>query len=156
MAESKTTAQKLVDSTLLAAVARVSMALAIPISWGAYYAAKDWVDHRFEIQALNTEKVMAPLVNNNAAIEKRLSRVENLPAQFDQMSNRLAILETRQQETAKSTAEYQNLILNKMERFQESVNTISNAIASLSATMNAQIEYERRRAEKAGASTPPT
>ena len=134
--------QKIADSVILRAVARVSMVMAIPLLTFIATLGTSWLNEKFEKQA----------AANQNAIQFQVSRIDRIEktatAAIDQsvkVNDRLTIVETKQATADATAAKFQNDTLTRLDRLQDSMVGMSNAIAALTATMQAREDYERRR-----------
>lgn len=134
--------QKIADSVILRAVARVSMAMALPLSSLVVYFGLNWLDGRFEKQEAASQNAIAFQVS-------RIDRIENTATiaieQSAKVNDRLTVVETKQVTADATAAKFQNDVITRMDRFQDSIIGLSNAVAALTATMQAREDYERRR-----------
>ncbi|PLP57541.1 hypothetical protein CYK37_20685 [Mesorhizobium loti] len=123
-------AQKIVKNVLLLAIARVSMALSLPlitfISWlGAYLESK------FEV------------VNDRVTqVEQKAS---DATVQATRTSDWLIAVETKQAQDAGASEKFQNATLTRLDRVQDSIVGLSNTVAALTATLQAVADDKRSR-----------
>lgn len=134
--------QKIADSVILRAVARVSMAMALPLSSLVVYFGLNWLDGRFEKQETASQNAIAFQVSRIDRIEKTATTAIDQSAK---VNDRLTIVETKQATADATAAKFQNDALTRLDRMQDSIIGLSNAVAALTATMQAREDYERRR-----------
>ncbi|WP_192931029.1 hypothetical protein [Brucella anthropi] len=134
--------QKIADSVILRAVARVSMAMALPLSSLVVYFGLNWLDGRFEKQETASQNAIAIQVSRIDRIEKTATIAIEQSAK---VNDRLTVVETKQATADATAAKFQNDVITRMDRFQDSIIGLSNAVAALTATMQAREDYERRR-----------
>jgi hypothetical protein len=134
--------QKIADSVILRAVARVSMAVALPLVSLLVYFGLDWLDSRFEKQEMASQNAIAFQVSRIDRIEKTATTAIDQSAKVNE---RLMVVETKQATADATAAKFQNDALTRLDRMQDSIIGLSNAVAALTATMQAREDYERRR-----------
>lgn len=137
--------QKIADSVLLRAIARVSMALALPLISTIVFLGSGWLNQKFEAQARTAEQ--AVLMQTG-----RIDRIETTATtaiqQSAKVNERLTIVETKQVTADATAANFQKDTLIRLDRLQDSMVSMSNAIAALTATMQAREDYERRKIDR--------
>ncbi len=135
--------QEIADNVLLLAIARISMALALPVIGTLAFFGSQWLDSRFEAQNATME-------NQSRITTARIETVERTAQsaidQSDKVNNRLSIVETKQSENAASNEKFQIATLNRLDRVQDSLVGLSNAVSALTATLQTIIENNRNRA----------
>jgi hypothetical protein len=119
-------AQKTVDNTLLLAVARVSMALALPTIGLLFWLYSNWQDTR--LNSMQSQIVEAQRSASDASDKAT------------KVSDRLYIVETKQTQDAASSEKFQNATLTRLDRVQDSIVGLSNAVAALTATLQGIVE----------------
>jgi len=134
--------QKIADSVILRAVARVSMALAFPVIGLIVALGSAWLDDQFEKQAVASQNAIQFQVSRIDRIEKTATTAIEQSAK---VNDRLTVVETKQVTADATAAKFQNDTLTRLDRLQDSMVSMSNAIAALTATMQAREDYERRR-----------
>ncbi len=134
--------QKIADSVILRAVARVSMAMALPLASLVVYFGLNWLDSRFEKQDTASQNAIAFQVSRIDRIEKTATTAID---QSTKVNDRLTIVETKQATADATAAKFQNDALTRLDRMQDSMVGILNAVAALTATMQAREDYERRK-----------
>jgi hypothetical protein len=134
--------QKIADSVILRAVARVSMAVALPLLSLVVYFGLNWLDGRFEKQETASQNAIAFQVSRIDRIEKTAVTAIDQSAK---VNDRLTVVETKQATADATAAKFQNDALTRLDRMQDSIIGLSNAVAALTATMQAREDYERRR-----------
>ncbi|MCO4316357.1 hypothetical protein M8997_004110 [Phyllobacterium sp. 21LDTY02-6] len=134
--------QKIADNVLLRAVARVSMAMAMPILGLVVYLGSGWLDGKFDKAATDSQNAIAFQVSRIDRIEKTATTAID---QSVKVNDRLTVVETKQATADATAAKFQNDTLTRLDRLQDSMVSMSNAIAALTATMQAREDYERRK-----------
>ena len=134
--------QKIADSVILRAVARVSMVLAIPVLTFIATLGSSWLNEKFEKQATANQNAIQFQVSRIDRIEKTATTAIEQSAK---VNDRLTVVETKQVTADATAAKFQNDTLTRLDRLQDSMVSMSNAIAALTATMQAREDYERRR-----------
>lgn len=119
-------AQKIADNTLLLAIARVSMALALPTIGVLFYLYSQWQDTR--LNSMQSQIVEAQRSASDASDKAT------------KVSDRLYIVETKQTQDAASSEKFQNATLTRLDRVQDSIVGLSNAVAALTATLQGIVE----------------
>jgi len=122
--------QKIADSVILRAVARLSMAMALPLASLVVYFGLNWLDGRFEKQETANQNAIAFQVSRIDRIEKAATTAIDQSAK---VNDRLTIVETKQVTADATAAKFQNDALTRLDRMQDSMVGISNAVAALSA-----------------------
>lgn len=160
----ETAAEKVASNQVLLAVARVSMALAIPAISVITILGSMYIDQKFASadskmnlnQSAITEKVttlektLTTKVESversaelrNQAYEASAMRTADL---ISKLSDKLIAVETRQSEDAAQSERFSAAVLLRLDRLQDSQVIASNSIATLTATVQALIEQNRIR-----------
>lgn len=134
--------QKIADSVLLRAVARVSMALAMPVIVLIVTLGSNWLDEKFAAQVRSSEQTAIMQTGRIDRIEKTATTAIDQSAKVNE---RLMVVETKQVTADATAANFQKDTLIRLDRLQDSMVSMSNAIAALTATMQAREDYERRK-----------
>jgi hypothetical protein len=134
--------QKIADNVMLRAVARVSMALAMPTIMLIVFLGSNWLDGKFDKQATASQNAIDVQITRIDRIEKTATTAID---QSTKVNDRLTVVETKQVTADATAAKFQNDTLTRLDRLQDSMVSMSNAIAALTATMQAREDYERRR-----------
>jgi hypothetical protein len=123
-------AQKIADSVLLLAIARISMVLALPTIGLIAYLGSGWLEGKFE------------------TVNRRVDSVEqtasSASAQAVKVNDRLIAVETKQVQESASSDRFQSATLNRLDRLQDSIVGLSNAVSALTATVQALAEERTR------------
>lgn len=123
------TSQKIAENVLLLAVARVSMALALPTIGLIFWLYSGWQDKQLDtLQSQITETQTAMRDTSKLAAS---------------LSERLVAVETKQVRDAASSKEFQTATLSRLDRVQDSIVGLSNAVAALTATLQAVVDDRR-------------
>ncbi|TPJ60812.1 MULTISPECIES: hypothetical protein [unclassified Mesorhizobium] len=124
------TSEKIADNVLLLAIARVSMALAMPTLGLIVFFGSQWLDGRIDAvtKTANQANVAADKANDVAA----------------KVNDRLIAVETKQVQDMAANERFQNGTLTRLDRVQDSIVGLSNAVAALTATLQAVAEERAR------------
>lgn len=127
-------AQNIAENVLLLAVARVSMALALPTIGLLFWLYSSW--QADQLQTIR-ENVASVQHSANGAAD-----------QASRLSERLTAVETKQVQDAASSEKFQSATLQRLDRVQDSLVGLSNAVSALTATLQTVIETNRNRARQ--------
>lgn len=134
--------KKLADNIFIRAIARVSMVLAMPTLALILWLGQTWINERFN----RIEKDNEVQIQFQAS---RLDRIEKTATQAIESSgkvnDRLTVVETKQVTSDAVASKFQNDTLTRLDQLQSSVVSMSNALAALTATMQAREDYSRQR-----------
>lgn len=139
--------EKIADNQILTAVARVSMALSLPVLGVLAYLFNAQLESKFSAQDVKITAVKDASDNQSKISTARIETVErSAQTAIDQagaVNNRLSVVETKQNETAVSNERFQAATLQRLDRMSDALVSQSNAISALTATI--QSAYEERR-----------
>ncbi len=126
-----TASQKIAENVVLLAWARVSMALALPTIGLIFALGWAYVDRQFEdtTKSLNAAQQMATTASEKAS----------------KVNDRLIAVETQQVQDAASSDKFQTATLTRLDRVQDSIVGLSNAVAALTATLQAMVTDQNRK-----------
>jgi hypothetical protein len=116
-------AQKIADSVLLLAIARVSMALALPTIGLISWLGSGYLEGKFD--AVNVRVT---------GVEQK---AETTADQTAKINDRLIAVETGQTAALSAREKFEAATLARLDRLQDSIVTLSNAVAALTATVQA-------------------
>lgn len=137
------------NNAILIAVARVSMALALPVIVGITTIGTMYLDQKFETQNTRIQQLETAGVNQARIHTARIERIESMATlaieNAAKVGERLISVETKQNQESITSAQFQNATLARLDRMQESIISLSNSIASLTATLQAQETYRQSR-----------
>ncbi|KQU77688.1 hypothetical protein ASD12_17975 [Mesorhizobium sp. Root102] len=121
--------EKIADNVLLLVVARISMALALPTIGLIAFLGSQWLDGRIDAVTKTAEQanVVAARANDVAG----------------RVNDRLIAVETKQVQDMAANERFQNGTLNRLDRVQDSLVGLSNAVSALTATLQAVMENRR-------------
>ena len=144
-------AEKVAKNHLLLAVARISMVLALPTITLIATMGSNQLESKFvEIQNkidLNQSSVSQKFsaVEKAAESQATITREENKTQSelVTKLSDKLIAVETKQTQDAAQLERFQTAVLIRLDRLQDSQVTSSNAISTLTATVQALIEQNR-------------
>lgn len=152
--------RKIAESVTLVAVARLSMALTLPTLGLIAWFASAWLDGKFEIQdgkiaqqaaqtstqtGLITTRVETLERTHSARMETLERSITTAQAQSSQTNDRLIAVETKQTQDSAARAQFESATLTRLDRMQDSLVVLSNSIASLTATLQAEQQNRRTR-----------
>ncbi|MER9164415.1 hypothetical protein [Mesorhizobium sp. M0715] len=122
--------EKIADNVLLLAVARVSMALALPTIGLIVFFGSQWLDGRIDAVTKTADQANAVAVKANDVAAK--------------VNDRLIAVETKQVQDMAANERFQSGTLTRLDRVQDSIVGLSNAVAALTATLQAVAEERNR------------
>ncbi|WP_144223591.1 hypothetical protein [Mesorhizobium amorphae] len=123
--------EKIVNSMWMTAVARLSMALALPTLSLIFWLYAGW-------QAEKLSKFEDKIETS----QKSAQTASDLSIR---LSERLTTVETKQSEAATVNERFQTATLNRLDRVQDSIVGLSNTVAALTATLQSIVEEKRRQ-----------
>jgi hypothetical protein len=147
-----TQTKSIANSVILIAIARISMALSLPMLGLVVWLSGQWLEHKFEAQDAKIEAQEKATRNQTDITTSRIETVERSAAarietaektagvavtQSARVNERLIAVETKQAEDRAASERFQNATLQRLDRLQDSVVSMSNAIAALTATLQA-------------------
>lgn len=142
----------------LLVVSRVSMALSLPVLGLIAWLAGEWLDNKFEVQDSKIAAQTTASINQDRITTARIETVERTAAsklesaekatqtalqQASQINDRLIAVETKQTQDSAASERFQNATLQRLDRMQDSIVAMSNAISALTATLQAERENDR-------------
>lgn len=133
-------AQRLVDSVIVTALARLSMLLALPTLGLIFWLYSGWQDERLE--KLQTQ------------IDQTQQSAKEASVLALKLSDRLVAVETKQVQDAASSERFQAATLNRLDRVQDSIVGLSNTVSALTATLQAIVEDRRTGRSQSGRGPP--
>lgn len=116
-------AQKIAESVLLLAIARVSMALSLPVIGLISWLGSGYLEGKFD--AVNVRVT---------AVEQK---AEVTGEQAAKINDRLIAVETGQTAALSAREKFEAATLARLDRLQDSIVSLSNAVAALTATVQA-------------------
>lgn len=154
-----TQTKHIADNLVLLAVARVSMAASLPALGFVAWLASAWLDQKFEAQDNKITAQEKAAQNQSSIITTRIETVERSAAarietaektaavavaQSAAVNDRLISVETKQTQESAASERFQGATLTKLDRMQDSIVGLSNAVSALTAVMQTTIENSRR------------
>ncbi len=133
-------AQRLVDSVIVTALARLSMLLALPTLGLIFWLYSGWQDERLE--KLQTQ------------IDQTQQSAKEASILALKLSDRLVAVETKQVQDAASSERFQAATLNRLDRVQDSIVGLSNTVSALTATLQSIVEDRRTGRSQSGRGPP--
>ncbi len=126
-----TGSERIAHNVALTAVARVSMALALPTIGLIFWLYSSW-------PTTQLDDMRAQIAETHHAAQDA--------SQFAlKLSDRLIAVETKQAQDAVSSEKFQSATLTRLDRVQDSIVGLSNAVAALTATVQAVVDDKRSR-----------
>lgn len=122
--------EKIANSTIVLALARASMVLALPTIGLLFWLYTNWQEDK--LNAIRAQVTIAQTASS-AASQKATD-----------VSDRLIAVETKQVQDAAAGQRFQTEVLARMDRMQDSIVGLSNAVSALTATVQALAENQRR------------
>lgn len=136
------------NNALLLMVARVSMALALPVLAGISTVGGMYLDQKFSVQDAKIEEYKRIGENETRIHAAQIQRIESAAntavVNASKVGERLIGVETKQNQESIASSQFQQATLTRLDRMQESIISLSNSIASLTATLQAQESHRRR------------
>lgn len=147
-----TAAEKVGQSAILLAVARVSMALSLPLLGLIYTLGGNYLESRFtavEEKIATNQEAMSEKVNDlrNSAAARNTNTdrvMDRLTEVVDKLSDKMIQIETKQTQETDNFNRFQTAVLLRLDRFQDSQVAMSNAIAAMTAILQSQKDAARR------------
>lgn len=134
--------KKLADNILIRAIARASMVLSMPTLGLIVFLGQSWINERFN----RIEKDSEVQLQFQAGRLERVERTATLAIENSgKVNDRLTVVETKQVASDATASKFQNDTLNKLDQVQMGMTSMSNAISALTATMQAQQDYNRQQ-----------
>jgi len=127
--EAKMNPEKIANSTIVLAIARLSMVLALPT-----IATLFWVYTNWQEEKINGIKADVAIAQNAASSASQKAT---------DVSDRLIAVETKQVQDAAAGARFQSEMLSRMDRMQDALVGLSNSVSALTATVQALAENQR-------------
>lgn len=147
-------AQKIAENVVLLAIARVSMALSLPLVGFLVWLGGQYLDGKFEAQdqkiASHREAAESQTKVTSARIETVEKTAQSAIDQASKVNDRLLSVEIKQTQDSASSEKFQAATLNRLDRVQDSIVGLSNAVAALTATVQAVAEQRSRSPPQPG------
>lgn len=147
--------KSIADNVFLLAVARLSM-VATPVVFGVIaWMSVQWLDGKFDTQDAKIVAVEKAAQNQSDITTARIETGERTAAariettektagiavsQAAGVNERLIAVETKQTEDRAANERFQNATLQRLDRMQDSIVAMSNAISALTATLQANAQ----------------
>lgn len=122
-------ADRMVNNIIIMAIARASMVLALPTIAALFWLYTGWQDEKFD-------KIKAQVSVAETAATGASRKATDV-------SLRLAVVETKQENAADAGEKFQTEMLNRMDRMQNAIIELSNSVSALTATVQALAENQR-------------
>lgn len=147
--------RSIADNVLLLAIARISMALTLPGLGVVAWLAGQWLEQKFDAQDAKIAAQATASQHQSSIITARIETDERSTAakiettekaagiavdQAASVNERLIAVETKQTEDRAAAERFQSATLQRLDRLQDSVVSMSNAIAALTATLQANAQ----------------
>lgn len=151
--------KNIADNVMLLAISRVSMALSLPMIGLVAWFGMQWLDQKFAIQDSKITAQSVSAANQNSITTSRIETVERTAAakletaeratqvalgQASAINDRLIAVETKQAQDSVTSERFQSATLQRLDRMQDSLVSLSNTISALTATLQAQQEQDTR------------
>lgn len=152
-------AGKVAENTILTAVARVSMALALPVLGLIATLGTYWISSQFATQDIKLQAQQERVENSSALTRDRINTVENSLAgrlaaterglaealsQLNASNLKLAQIETKQTQEALSSERFERDVVGRLDRFQEALTEMATAVTTLTTTIRIQSADQER------------
>mgnify|MGYP001086015184 CR=1 FL=1 len=128
MADNMVNSKRIAENVTLLIIARISMVLALPTIGLLFWLYSGWQDER--LATLRVQITTAQAAATDAS--QKASTV----------SDRLIKVETKQVQDAAASEKFQTATLTRLDRVQDSLVGLSNAVSALTATIQA-IEHDK-------------
>lgn len=150
--------KSIADNVLLLAISRVSMALSLPMIGMVAWFGMQWLDQKFEAQDQKITRQSEVTSNQNSITTSRIETLERSSAarietvektasvavdSTSKVNERLIAVETKQAQDTASSERFQAATLQRLDRMQDSIVSMSNAIAALTAILQSQRDKDR-------------
>lgn len=147
------TAEKLSESVWFRIVARGSMILALPMITLLAVLFNANLEQKFAAQSAAAENQSRVMVARIETVERgAAARIETAEktasiavAQSAAVNDRLISVETKQAQESASNERFQAATLQRLDRVQDSLVGLSNAVSALTATLQTVIENNRNK-----------
>lgn len=139
--------QKVAENVWLQAVARLSMALALPATSVICWLGWQYLDTKFTAQDQKISTYQMSADNQSKITTARVETVEKTAQtaidQASKVNDRLISVETKQTQDSVASDKFQTATISRLDRVQDSIVGLSNAVSALTATLQA-IEQNRQ------------
>lgn len=150
-------ARNIAENVTLLAVARLSMALSMPMLGLIAWLGSSWLEQKFEAQDTKITAQSTAASNQTTITTARIETVERSAAarvetvektagiaveQAAKVNDRLIAVETKQTQDSAASERFQSATLQRLDRMQDSIVVMSNGISALTATL--QSERDRK------------
>ena len=131
-------AEQLSNSVWFTVAARASMLAVTPLFCAMMWFGSQWLDGRFD-DAAKTAAAATAVVNSK--VDDIGDSVQQVPA----LKERVIVLETNQKRSQTDREDFQKQTFARLDRMQDAIVTLSNTVAGLTATIQAQAEGQKGR-----------
>lgn len=134
-------ASRITNSVIMTAIARISMVVAIPTICLLAWLYQSWQDDKLDVirKQVTSAEIAATTASDKAGT----------------VSDRLIAVETKQARDAEASARFQSEMLSRQDRMQDAIVGLSNAVSSLTATVQALADNQRRSRDEPPPRSPP-
>ncbi|RWM47709.1 MAG: hypothetical protein EOR76_14455 [Mesorhizobium sp.] len=140
--------QKIAENVLLLAVSRISMVLALPMIGFITWVTGQWLESKFDAQDQRIVAQSTASENQSrittARVETAEKTAQSAITQAGEINGRLISVETKQTQESAAADRFQSATLTRLDRVQDSIVGLSNAVAALTATLQAVAEERNR------------
>ncbi len=140
--EMANTSEKIVNSVIITAIARVAMVIALPVIYAIVqlYSSQQTA----ALQTMKTD-LTSQIMAAQAVASSAQSSASDASTATVALSTRLTAVETKPTEAATSNKEFQSATLNRLDRMSDSLVGLSNAVAALTASVQLVVDERRNR-----------
>lgn len=124
-------ARKIVDSTIMTAIARLSMVFAVPLICALAYLYQGWQNDKLD--TIRDQVAGAADAANFASTKA------------SDVSDRLIAVETKQAKDAASSSQFQAEMFSRQDRMQDAIIGLSKSVSALTATVQALADNQRQQ-----------
>lgn len=150
--------RKIASSLTLLVISRLSMALSMPALGLIVWLGGQWLDQKFQAQDAKITAQGEAASNQNILTTSRIETVERSTSarietiektavsavdQSAKVNDRLIAVETKQTQDTASSERFQAATLQRLDRMQDSIVSMSNAVAALTAILQSQRDKDR-------------
>ena len=143
-------ANKIADNVMLLVISRLSMALSLPMLGLVAALGGQWLNQKFEAQDTKITAQAQAANNQNTLTTSRIETLERSSSArietvektaslavdaTSKVNDRLIAVETKQTQDTVSSERFQAATLQRLDRMQDSIIAMSNAMAALTATL---------------------
>lgn len=131
-------AERLSNSVWFTVAARASMLAVTPLFCAMVWFGHAWLDQRFDDAAMTA-------ANATSAVSGKVDNLNDKIGQVPDLKERVIVLETNQKRSQTDREDFQKQTFARLDRMQDAIVTLSNTVAGLTATIQAQEDRQQGR-----------